>query len=420
MGDEKSECSIHTGGSYEALDIVGFQEKTEQRFNIVHYGYKILTYIFPATAAIIAIVIIISAAIFSLEIAQLKTETDSLQQSSSSEQILLHLITSVEDIRSSLNNQADQLNISIDLLHQHALNSALEIYQQQSQNLASLQYKFEQLLDLHPKLLVDTIESPASSCAALSPNTPSGYYWVSAPNGSAVRVYCDMTMLCGEVTGGWMRASYLDMTNSSHQCPGGSTEHNNGSKRTCRGTDPSAGCWSVLMDIPFPYSMVCGRVRGYQVGSPNAFRTRPRNASIDSAYVDGVSFTINNPRQHLWTFAAGLSEVHFHDSGCPCYNYQFVRIFQTVRIQLQPYFVGANYFCEAGTPIYDPDIDFYPDDPLWDGYGCLPDNVCCLYNNPPWFHRRFSQAITENIEMRVCRDEVDEDIAIEIVEIYIQ
>jgi len=34
------------------------------------------------------------------------------------------------------------------------------------------------------------------------PNASSDYYWVWSSNGSAVRVYCDMTRSCGGVTGG--------------------------------------------------------------------------------------------------------------------------------------------------------------------------------------------------------------------------
>ena len=35
--------------------------------------------------------------------------------------------------------------------------------------------------------------------------------------GSAVRVYCDMTRTCGNITGGWMRVAELDMTRTSSQ-----------------------------------------------------------------------------------------------------------------------------------------------------------------------------------------------------------
>ena len=35
-----------------------------------------------------------------------------------------------------------------------------------------------------------------------------------------MRVYCDMTLLCGNITGGWMRVAELNMTDTSQQCPG--------------------------------------------------------------------------------------------------------------------------------------------------------------------------------------------------------
>ena len=59
------------------------------------------------------------------------------------------------------------------------------------------------------------------------------------------------------------------------------------------------------------------------------------------------------------------------------------------------------------------------DDPLWDGAGCGPMSTCCA---PPWFYKQLPQPTTDDIEMRVCRDEdaSNEDIAIEMVEIYIQ
>ena len=91
----------------------------------------------------------------------------------------------------------------------------------------------------------------SSSCAALSPSSPSGYYWVRASNGSAVRVYCDMTRSCGGVTGGWMRVAELDMTNSSHQCPSGLTLRNESDSniRACV-TASTVGCVSIPIDIP--------------------------------------------------------------------------------------------------------------------------------------------------------------------------
>ena len=55
--------------------------------------------------------------------------------------------------------------------------------------------------------------APAHSCQAIhmfQPSFTSGYYWVRSSNGSSVRVYCDMTMSCGTVTGGLTRVAILN------------------------------------------------------------------------------------------------------------------------------------------------------------------------------------------------------------------
>ena len=334
------------------------------------------------------------------EISKLKAQTASIQQSPFGQRAEVMQA----DIFHHLNLSINHLHLQVSEALANQLNSTEIIFQQLSQNISALEYRAEQLLSLHPGQFV---ELPASSCAALLPTTPSGYYWVSASNGSAVRVYCDMTRSCGGVTGGWVRVGYLDMTNSGHQCPSGFTEHNDSNIRTCRRTDTSAGCGSVMMDVPYQYSRVCGRVRAYQVGTTNAFN----NISIDGAYVDGVSLTHGKPRKHIWTFAAGLQEdlrnSHRHPSLCPC---------NTMQDSLAP-FVGNDYFCESGTVFFGSTSQVYSADPLWDGAGCVDINNCCSFNNPPWFHKQLSTA--DDIE---CSDEAvtNEDVAIGIVEIYVQ
>ena len=76
---------------------------------------------------------------------------------------------------------------------------------------------------------------------------------------------------CGG-TGGWRRAVYFDMTDPNTNCPSGwnMTEY---SKRTCgRATDDWSTCDSVFFPVTGgPYSQVCGRIRAYQWGLPNAF-----------------------------------------------------------------------------------------------------------------------------------------------------
>ena len=190
----------------------------------------------------------------------------------------------------------------------------------------------------------------SSSCAALPPSSPSGYYWVRASNGSAVRVYCDMTRSCGGVTGGWVRVAELNMTNSSHQCPSGLTLRTESVSniRACV-TASTAGCVGIPIDIPYSYSRVCGRVMAYQVGATNAFHhTGSASDTIDDIYVDGVSLTHGNPRQHIWTFAAGLRESMDTnaESTCPCTGNRGATP--------PPSFVGSDYFCEAGVQDHTP------------------------------------------------------------------
>ena len=59
---------------------------------------------------------------------------------------------------------------------------------------------------------------------------------------------------------------------------------------------------------------------------------------IDGYYVGGVSLTHGGAgsRQHIWTFAAGLSEVSrgYRNHGCPC---------DAAPYSLVPSFVGNDY-----------------------------------------------------------------------------
>ena len=267
------------------------------------------------------------------------------------------------------------------------------------------------------------------SCDALPPYSCSGYYTIVASNGSAVRVYCDMTRSCGNVTGGWIRVAELDMTDSSQQCPSGlslvvnnASEGNDSLIRTCKRAEEEGGCSPVLYDtMNVSYSKVCGRVLAYQNGTTNAFAIilggRTTNSDINRAYVDGVSLTHGDPRQHIWSFAAALHEddnLIYSDSTCPC-------IHSGQGATSPPNFVGDDYFCDTGASGRFEQV-IYTDNPLWDGAGCGPQNTCCSFNAPPWFFKQLPQPTTDSIEMRVCRDEAssNEDIAVTMVDLYVQ
>ena len=55
---------------------------------------------------------------------------------------------------------------------------------------------------------------------------------------------------------------------------------------------------------------MCGKVRGYQFGATSAFINR-YDRGMDGYHVQGVSLTHGgaDSQQHIWIFAAGLSEV---------------------------------------------------------------------------------------------------------------
>ena len=257
------------------------------------------------------------------------------------------------------------------------------------------------------------------SCAAIQklwPLSPSGYYNIMPSNGSAITAYCDMTRSCGGITGGWMRVAELDMTDTTTQCPD-SLELRTTPLRTCRIRNSGTACSSDMFSVDgVQYSKVCGRIRAYQVGTTDAFIS---NLKIDTIYVDGVSLTHgSSPRQHIWTFASALNEdEQYSDSKCPCTN-----TIISDMVPPPPQFVGDDYFCDTGIDTGIRIGVFYSDDPVWDGAGCGPQSTCCSFNSPPWFYKQLPQATTDDIEMRVCRNKgrANEDIAVEIVELYVQ
>ena len=266
--------------------------------------------------------------------------------------------------------------------------------------------------------------SPADSCSLvllLNPSSPSGHYWIRSSNGSAVRVYCDMTRSCGNITGGWMRVISLDWSrDESLPCPKGLRARDDSNVRTCGINSNTASCPSISFNTHgVTFARVCGKVQAYQYSTTDAFNRHSQTPDINSNYVDGVSLTYGtNPRRHIWTFAASLDENAMEPrSGCQCVDPT------RSDIMMSPYFVAQDYFCDSGNSRQiASNSTFFADDPLWDGAGCASTSMCCSFNNPPWFHKKLPSVTTDDIEMRVCSDESrdNEDIAVSNVEIYVQ
>ena len=338
---------------------------------------------------------------FALQITTLKSEIASLKMASLENQ----LNTSIDMVYQQLSQQ----NASIDSAYQQLNTSINMLYKQ----LKYLQLKQE-----------NTEDNPAISCKDLydTYNASSGYYWIGEV-GSAVRVYCNLSLTCGNLTGGWMRVANIDMTNTSQNCPSGLSLISS-PIRVCDIT--RRGCVSTNFDTQeVQYSHICGRVIGYQRNSLDAFYHHSRG--IDEIYVFGVSLTHGqSPRQHIWTFAGALDETSNGAESrykCPCVN---PNLNPTPTL---PSFIGNDYFCDTA---YETRFNTVPNyqsiqvsDPLWDGEGCGPTSTCCYDTqrkvNPPWFVKTLPSPTSDDIEMRLCTPAGRPyTTPIEIVELYVQ
>ena len=294
----------------------------------------------------------------------------------------------------------------------------------------------EDLLKLHNDSSSSSFSPLPTSCQEIKdkqPNSPSGVYLLATTNNGSVKVYCNMEELCGS-GGGWTRLAYLDMTDSTENCPSGFRLYQSGGVRACgRANNTDFSCQSVTFPSNgISYSQVCGRVVGYQYASPDAVQhgewrnpqqyiggTDPKHNDINSAYVDGVSITRGSPRQHVWTLMAGLQGSSTFIDGrynCPCSSGSL----QGPYVQS---FIGNDYYCESGASTSWSKI-LYTSDPLWDGQGSgTLETACFSVPGLPWFHRDYGNTnTTDYLELRVCGDQEtdDEDVPVGYYEIYVQ
>lgn len=164
---------------------------------------------------------------------------------------------------------------------------------------------------------------------------------------------------------------------------------------------------------------MCGRIIGYQESSPDAFRlyVADQTYTIDDPYVDGISVTYGfSPRKHIWTFAAGVDENGANEFYCPCTRSDLV-FTGTV-----PPFIDDDWFCETGVKGGWQRGTIYSENPLWDGQGCSDRSTCCSLHNPPWFCKELREPTRDNIEVRMCGDQHqnDENVLVGLIELYVQ
>ena len=172
---------------------------------------------------------------FAQQITTLKSETTSLKMVSSTslEEVGYQLNTSID----MLYQQLSQQNASINFAHQQLdekvsqQNTSIDkLFRKLSQHNVSNNSTYNQLntsINMIYQILCQEMiqgRTEATSCKDLYDlcDASSGYYWIGEI-GSAIRsrVYCNMSLTCGNLTGGWMRVANIDMTNTSQNCPSG-------------------------------------------------------------------------------------------------------------------------------------------------------------------------------------------------------
>ena len=242
--------------------------------------------------------------------------------------------------------------------------------------------------------------------------TPSGYYWLqSSDHFTSHKVYCDMeNERCGSK--GWTRVALVDMSKGARICPGNLTLITT-PRRTCGGPNGNIGCASAIFHTHgISYSQVCGRLRGYQVGVPNAFGPYVNDPTNTDLVMDGVLISHGKAQKHIWAYATGYERTVSYTSNliCPCADPMYDGII--------PPFIGNDYYCDSGVESGPVAGKFYTT-PLWTGEGCSPPNFCCSHSGMPWFCKTLPVPTTDYIEIRNCHNMDLEDTALELIELYI-
>lgn len=213
----------------------------------------------------------------------------------------------------------------------------------------------------------------------------------------------------------WTRVAYLDTTDPLQQCPSSLASISTPRASCAKKTDGN-GCDSVPIRVSVKsYQTVCGRFRGYQIGTADAFNYRS-SRTIEEAYVDGISITYgaSGSRHHVFTYAASFVE-NTNLANCPCAGGSAPQSF-----------VGSDYHCESGNPDesqkYNGTARYYAD-PLWDGQQCGGNEAtCCNKPNLPWFCKTLSEPVSDNLEVRICTDEglANENVALDYFELFVK
>ena len=141
----------------------------------------------------------------------------------------------------------------------------------------------------------------------------------------------------------------------------------NENTRCVRSTE-NPGCSNIVFPVMnIPYSHICGRVQAFWFGTPDGFAGSERSfTTINDNYVDGISLTYGTSNKtHLWTF---IADEFLSNQNCP---------------RQVPGYVGDHYSCLNYVSL------------------CTSNASSCY---SPFF-RLLQQPVTEDVELRLCRDQ---------------
>ena len=293
--------------------------------------------------------------------------------------IIIHFVLkSNSDGDSSLNQdfmkmikiKIEEVENNTKAMEGHDIDLLQLISQLNESNIIQYDFLHDKSNEINLALYGNIVTSPAPSCRAihlLRPYSTSGYYWVTSSNGSSVHVYCDMTESCGNINGGLTRVALLNNKTRPRVCTGDFVTVSEDMRCIRNTEDP--GCSHIIFPLMnISYSHICGIVEATWFGRPDGFtgNNRSSNTTINNNYVDGISLTYGSTsnKNHIWTFIA---------DG----------------------YLTTKQSCPRNIPDY-----------LGNSYSCLINENLCSSNNScsHAFFKQFQKPLTENIEMRLCRD----------------
>ena len=267
-----------------------------------------------------------------------------------------------------------------------------------------------------------------SSCKEILrwyPKTPSGYYFIKTGRDSLRKVYCEMEkVICGEK--GWEKFYDLDLyKNQSRDCPEGfikkkyPVDKDNMERFFCGKAIGANKCTKTYFPLQERrYYEICANVRGYQYGTPSAFK--PYDMEYSKFYMDGIHFTYGKEKRQLWSYVCGAHRDYKENMTklrelCPDVSPKY-------RWPV-PYYLDNTYYCDSGLYNYNDEMDmkrFHYEHRLWEGIDCEYPDHSCRRGGQPWFYRKFPTYMEDYIEVSSCFIGKQADVKYDNLEIYLR